>query len=111
MSSFILGQVHKIAKLLQKMDNLSTEDILKMDMYEYYRELNQRAWDILSGRVPEKGISFTFVWCNRIIPSDRRSTVVTGKTEEEAKQKLRIMAEALFDIPESSVDILYTYRI
>jgi len=72
MSSFILDQVSKIAKHLQKQDNLSVEDILKIDLYEYYRELNQRAWDILSGTC-----KYTFTWCIRTIPSDRKESIVS----------------------------------
>lgn len=42
-----MKQLSEIKERLQQEDALSVQDILKMDMYEYYRELNQRAWDLL----------------------------------------------------------------
>lgn len=50
MEDSLLKEVAQTAKQLQKQDNLTTHQILTMDLYEYHRELNQRAWDIVRAR-------------------------------------------------------------
>jgi hypothetical protein len=112
MSSFILDQVSKIAKHLQKQDNLSVEDILKIDLYEYYRELNQRAWDILSGNPTSPSLcKYIFTWCIRTIPSDRKESIVSWINEADARKNLMITLESLFDVPASSVEILQVFKL
>lgn len=45
--SKLLKEVSKISEQLRAQDNLTVHQILTMDMYEYNKELNQRAWDLV----------------------------------------------------------------
>jgi len=50
MSSDLLKEVSRISKQLQAEDNLTPHQILTMDMYEYNKELNQRAWELVRNK-------------------------------------------------------------
>ncbi len=52
---------------------------------------------------------FTFVWCNRIIPSDRYETLIAGKDQWEATKILKSLIESTHDIPKSDIDILEVF--